>query len=78
MEQIYAWNPDIIFITNFTETQPADLLENKVDGQDWSQVKAVQEGKVYKIPLGIYRWFPPSGGPINVKVVSAKKSSYII
>lgn len=65
MEQIYAWNPDIIYITNFTETQPEDLLENKVEGQDWSQVKAVQEGNVHKIPLGIYRWFPPSGEPYH-------------
>ena len=73
MEQIYAWNPDIIYITNFTETQPEDLLENKVDGQDWSQVKAVQEGNVYKIPLGIYRWFPPSGdAPLMLKWMAQK------
>ncbi|MGE8034736.1 ABC transporter substrate-binding protein [Lysinibacillus sp. KCTC 33748] len=73
MEQIYAWNPDIIYITNFTETQPEDLLKNKVDGQDWSQVKAVQEGKVYKIPLGIYRWFPPSGdAPLMLKWLAQK------
>lgn len=68
MEQIYEWNPDIIYITNFTETQPQDLLENKVSGQDWSQVKAVKDKKVYKIPLGIYRWFPPSGdAPLMLK-----------
>lgn len=73
MEQIYSWNPDIIYITNFTETQPEDLLENKVDGQDWSQVKAVQDGKVYKIPLGIYRWFPPSGdAPLMLKWMAQK------
>lgn len=73
MEQIYAWNPDIIYITNFTETQPVDLLENKVNGQDWSQVKAVQDGKVYKIPLGIYRWFPPSGdAPLMLKWMAQK------
>ncbi|EON71500.1 Fe3+hydroxamate ABC transporter periplasmic protein [Lysinibacillus sphaericus OT4b.31] len=73
MEQIYAWNPDIIYITNFTETQPVDLLENKVNGQDWSEVKAVQDGKVYKIPLGIYRWFPPSGdAPLMLKWMAQK------
>lgn len=73
MEQIYAWNPDIIYITNFTETQPEDLLNNKVNGQDWSQVKAVQDGKVYKIPLGIYRWFPPSGdAPLMLKWLAQK------
>lgn len=68
MEQIYKWNPDIIYITNFTETQPEDLFNNKISGQDWSDVKAVQDKKVYKIPLGIYRWFPPSGdAPLMLK-----------
>lgn len=68
MEQIYKWNPDIIYITNFTETQPEDLIDNTVNGQDWSEVKAIQDKKVYKIPLGIYRWFPPSGdSPLMLK-----------
>src|SRR5699024_6479732 len=53
MEQIYKWNPDKIYITNFTETQPNDLLKNKVTGQDWSQVKAIKNKEVYKVPLGI-------------------------
>lgn len=73
MEQIYQWNPDIIYITNFSETQPVDLLENKVNGQDWSQVKAVKDGNVHKIPLGIYRWFPPSGdAPLMLKWMAQK------
>ena len=60
MEQIYAWNPDKIFITNFSSRMPEDLLNNTVDGDDWTSVKAVQDGEVYKIPLGMYRWYPPS------------------
>lgn len=36
MEQVYKWNPEIIYITNFTETQPEDLYNNAVKGQDWS------------------------------------------
>jgi len=68
MEQIYEWNPDIILITTFTETMPEDLYNNTIEGQDWSQVAAVQNGKVYKEPLGIYRWFPPSGdAPLMAK-----------
>lgn len=68
MEQIYKWNPDKIYITNFTEVQPEDLLNNAMEGQDWSQLKAVQNKEVYKIPLGIYRWFPPSGdAPLMLK-----------
>lgn len=60
MEQIYQWNPDLIFITNFSSVLPQDILLNSMEGNDWSQVKAVQDGKVYKFPLGMYRWFPPS------------------
>lgn len=60
MEQIYAWNPDIIFITNFSSVLPEDLYNNAIEGNDWSQVSAVQNKQVYKFPLGMYRWFPPS------------------
>lgn len=68
MEQIYAWNPDIIYITNFTETQPDELLNNTFSGQDWSEVEAVKKGNVHKVPLGIYRWFPPNGdAPLMLK-----------
>ena len=59
MEQIYEWNPSTIYIGNFTDLQPSDLVENKLDGQDWSVVDAVQNGQVYKIPIGGYRWDPP-------------------
>lgn len=73
MEQVYEMNPDIIFITNFTETQPEDLYNNVFEGQDWSEVKAVQDKKVYKMPLGIYRWYPPSGdAPLMLKWMAQK------
>ncbi|BAK15210.1 ABC-type Fe3+-hydroxamate transport system, periplasmic component [Solibacillus silvestris StLB046] len=68
MEQIYNWNPEIIYLTNFTEIQPEDLYNNTIPGQDWSEVEAVKNKHVYKIPLGIYRWFPPSGdAPLMLK-----------
>lgn len=60
MEQVYEWNPDVIFITNFTPVQPEDLFENAVGQDDWSPVKAVQDGHVYKLPLGTYRSYTPS------------------
>ena len=68
MEQIYEWDPDIILITNFSSHLPEDLINNTVEGNDWSNVKAVREGKVYKFPLGMYRWFPPaSDTPLVLK-----------
>lgn len=61
MEQIYEWNPEVIFLNSFSAYTPEDLYNNTAaDGHDWSGVKAVQDKRVYKIPLGMYYWFPPS------------------
>ena len=57
MEQIYSWNPDCIYITNFNDALPQDLYTNALGGHDWSSVKAVQNQQVKKVPLGIYRWY---------------------
>ncbi len=72
MEQVYEWNPDIIYITNFSPFMPEDLYDNKaLPNHDWSGVKAVRDRKVYKFPLGIYRWFPPSGdSPLSLKFLA--------
>jgi iron complex transport system substrate-binding protein len=73
MEQIYAWDPDVIYITNFTPVQPEDIYQNTAAGQDWSTLKAVRNGRVHKVPLGIYRWFPPSGDtPLMLKWLAQK------
>lgn len=58
MEQVYRWNPDVVLVTNFTKTLPADIYAGAIN--DWSAVKAVAERKVYKLPLGIYRSYTPS------------------
>ena len=58
MEQIYAWDPDVVFITNFTSAMPDDLYNGSL-GNDWSSVQAVKDEAVYKMPLGSYRSFTP-------------------
>ena len=60
MEQIYEWDPEIIYITNFSPALPEDLYNNAVGEDDWSSVTAVKNKQVYKMPLGMYRWFPPA------------------
>jgi iron complex transport system substrate-binding protein len=60
IEQLYEWDPEIMYITNFTDIQPEDLYNNRVEGFDFSVVTAVQERQVHKIPMGAYRWDPPS------------------
>ena len=73
MEQVLAWNPDFIYVGNFAPLQPEDLLENKIEGQDWSVVEAVKKGQVYKIPLGGYRWDPPNAeSPLMLRWLAVK------
>ena len=59
LEQVYAWNPDIIFMTNFNTFQPDDLYDSTVGTYDWSGIQAVQDKSVYKMPLGMYRSYTP-------------------
>ena len=73
MEQVYKWNPDVIFITNFTPALPEDLYGNKIGGHDWSAVKAVKERAVYKMPLGTYRSYTPGGDtPVTLMWMAQK------
>jgi len=59
-EQILAWDPDIILLGNFADHTPEDIYANKMDGKNWQQLKAVKNKRVYKIPMGIYRWDAPN------------------
>ena len=59
MEQVYAWNPSVIFITNFTTAGPDDIYNNTVGAYDWSAIDASVNQRVYKMPLGMYRSYTP-------------------
>lgn len=54
-EQVLAWDPDVILVGNFDAATPADVY----DVAAWRGMSAVRERRVYKIPLGGYRWDPP-------------------
>ena len=75
MEQIYAWNPSLIFITNFTTAGPEDLYGNTVGYYDWSAIDAVQNREVYKMPLGMYRSYTP-GVDTPVTLLWLAKTAY--
>lgn len=56
-EQIAEWNPDVILLNSFE----AKLgLERIYDDPILSLTKAAQDKRVYKMPLGGYRWDPPN------------------
>ena len=56
LEELYRLNPEIIYITNFTPTQPEDLFNDP----KFKDIKAIKDKRVYKLPLGTYRPFAPS------------------
>lgn len=55
-EDILKANPDIIYISNFTPHLPKDLL----DRPEFKGLKAIKNGKVYKMPLASYRPHAPN------------------
>lgn len=57
IEQVYEWNPEKIFITNFNDALPEDIYNNTLCSSDWSNIQAVTNNDVTKIPLGMYRWY---------------------
>lgn len=55
-EQMVTWNPEYIFATQFFDADLAEAVKSQAGLQN---VKAVQEGKVYKFPANITSWdFP--------------------
>lgn len=56
-EQIVAWDPDVILLTNFDPQLTADDLRKD---PLLSGVKAVKANRLYRVPRGGFRWDPPS------------------
>lgn len=75
MEQVMAWNPEVILVTNFTTAQPDDLYNNTFGSYDWSGIDAVVNRRVYKMPLGLYRSYTP-GADVPVSLLWVAKTIY--
>ncbi len=62
MEQVYRWDPDILFLDGpgLLSLKTADVLENKVQGTDFSTLSAVKNKRVYDTTLGMWNWFTPN------------------
>ena len=56
VEQVVAWDPDIVLLGNFDAAMPEDVYGSPA----WQSLSAVRSRRVYKVPLGGYRWDPPS------------------
>lgn len=56
-EQIAQWNPEVILLNSFEPNLDVNWV---YDDPILSLTKAAQQHRVYKMPLGGYRWDPPS------------------
>ncbi len=57
MEQIYQWDPD--FIMCFQDAPASYILENSIEGQDWSLLTAWKNKQVFDVPRTTYAWVTP-------------------
>lgn len=56
MEQIYEWQPDVIYLF----MGPGEKMYKKgIKKQDWTRVNAVKNGQIYDIPVGLFNWASP-------------------
>lgn len=62
MEQVYRWDPDILFLDGpgLLSLKTSDVLNNKVSGTDFSTLTAVKKKRVYDTTLGMWNWFTPN------------------
>ncbi len=56
LEQVLAWDPEVILIGNFDPAMPSDVY----DAPAWAGVSAVRNRRVYRVPSGAFYWDPPS------------------
>lgn len=58
LEQIAAWNPDMIFLINYSGDSKDAVAKVKADTK-WQALKAVKDNKVYGFPGDFYSWDQP-------------------
>lgn len=68
LEQIAYWNPDVVLINeyNMNDSLKSDLYGEILSSPQWSEMEAVQSGRVYDIPQSPFSWLgkPPSAARV--------------
>jgi iron complex transport system substrate-binding protein len=70
MEQILMWNPEVIIVNE--AGVDLEILQDK----KWAAVKAVQDKKVFPIPVGISRWGHPGSLETPLAILWTAKTVY--
>lgn len=60
LEQVLLWNPEVVLIGYFREGETSSYAQI-IDSEDWRDVEAVRNQRVYEIPTQPFNWFdrPP-------------------
>lgn len=56
MEQVIAWNPDVIIIGANGVNGKVSTVQELMGDQQWASIAAVQNNRVYQNPTGVYLW----------------------
>ncbi|HPS59389.1 MAG TPA: ABC transporter substrate-binding protein, partial [Spirochaetota bacterium] len=67
IEQVYAWNPDIILLSGWCSS-----IDIVMKNPNWASLRAVKNGRVYLIPEGIFSWDFASGESVLLMIYMAK------
>ena len=70
VEQILLWNPEVILIN---EPGAAQFIQGS---PKWSAITAVQQGKVFQLPIGISRWGHPGSIETPLAILWTAKTVY--
>lgn len=55
-EEILTWDPEVIFLGNFSTATPETMYNDPF----WADMSAVRNKRVYRLPNGGFSWDPPS------------------
>jgi iron complex transport system substrate-binding protein len=67
MQQVLSWEPDIILLSGYVDS--ADIVTKN---PEWASMKAVKNGKVYRLPRGVHTWDHASSEGVLLMIYMAK------
>jgi iron complex transport system substrate-binding protein len=71
LEQMIAWNPDVIIIDNHGR-QPDRVIHNILNDPDWSVINAVKTKKIHRIPSSVFFLDKGSSKPVYLLWLARK------
>jgi len=68
MPQVLSWDPDIILLSGYVDS--IDIIKKN---PEWSSMRAVRNGRVYRLPRGVHTWDHASSEGVLLMIYMAKR-----